>query len=304
VTVRRSLPILLAFGTLVAGCRKEPDAPRPPAPATDSVQASADTVDPRDADPVVRMVAQWSRNLQTALDVRLSEIRSLPIGRERDSGLLELARTWDRYETVDSMVGWINGEPAVLGAMYPADQDSSRRLRIEWWLRQAGLIHDVVEGEFFALPHLGARMDLFEDILTPSTRAFLLYRASADRLPLTNQEGVELPLDSLPERILALETIHRIHEGTVAADEARQEALLLVQYLWGQEHDPSFDAESRAQPVYLACWRRLASEPFDSPIHEAMVEWIEALDAAGGEDSPVLQALRSRLENRLEALRR
>jgi hypothetical protein len=284
----------------VFGCRSEEKSPTPD-PAVDTSGATTPMLtDSVEQDPVVREFQRWSRSLQTALAESIAQVQAIPIGRERDSALLRLVRTWDRSDSADSLVSWVNRTPGGLAALYPADGDTSRRDRILWWLSRSGLIHDVIEGEFFVLPHVGARMDLLEDILTPSTRAYMGYRAGADRIPLTNQEGVEIPWDSVSARILALEAIHRTHQGTVAADQARRDALLLAGYLIGHdEFDPCFEESGEAHPARLKAWRRLAGEAFDSPIHEAMAEWVEALDAAGLRKNSDLESLRTRLETRL-----
>lgn len=300
----RTFLLPLSTILLLAACRSEDRTPAPPPSSVPEAVDTTTSTDSVETDPVVREFRRWSRSLQASLVASLSEVRAIPLGRERDSALLVLVRTWDTHDSADSMVAWANRDPAVLGAFYPEDQDSSRRERIVTWLGRAGLIHDVIEGELFVLPHVGARMDLLEDLLTPSTRAYMDFRAGADRIPLTNQQGIEIPWDSLSSRILALESIHRTHQGTVAADQARQDALLLAEYLIGRdEFDPCFDEEGQVHPGRLPAWRRLVAQPFDSPIHEVMAEWVDALDAAGLRRTPDLEALRSNLETRLRALR-
>lgn len=297
---------LLPLTTILflAACRTEDKSPAPP-PSIDS--AAVDTTfmtDSVETDPVLRECQRWSRSILVSLEAALAEVRAIPLGRERDSALLVLVRTWDTHDSADSMVAWANRDPAVLGALYPDDQDSSRRQRIKMWLGRAGLIYDVIEGELFVLPHVGARLDLLEDLLTPSTRAYMNFRAGADRIPLTNQEGIEIPWDSLSSRILSLESIYRTYQGSVAADQARQDALLLAEYLIGRdEFDPCFDEEGQVHPGRLPAWRRLVAQPFDSPIHEVMAEWVDALDAAGLRGSPKLEAVRDGLESRLRGLR-
>lgn len=307
----RTFLLPLSTILLLAACRSEDRTPAPPPSSVPEAVDTTTSTDSVETDPVVREFRRWSRSLQASLVASLSEVRAIPLGRERDSALLVLIQTWHTNESADSMVAWANRNPAVLGALYLADQDSSRRQRIEMWLARAGLIDDGFLGEFEVRPYVGARMDLLKDLLTPTTLAYLKFGAGAGRIPPTDREGIEVPWDSLSSRILTLESIHRTQRGTVAADKARQDALLLAGYLIGHDefdpvHDqfePCFDENGEVHPGRLRAWRRLAAQPFDSPIHEIMAEWVSALDAAGLRNNPDLGSLHSGLLARLRALR-
>jgi len=267
-------PVTDSVPTLPDTAAAPPDTVAIPATPPDAAEPG-DTLDPKLFQALRSRLAPWAESL------RLEAVR---IGRlpppARDRAILDLDAKWE-------------GIAYNSDASLPLDESRNERLwedgpnrdwttgRLERIFGRAGFAAYPEEGAWYTTSALGLRLDLLAPLASPAMRQFLSLRATMAAYDCWEDAGIVCPIDTLVERVLALEPL--LSDSVVGKPATEQTAFLLEGILAGADNTPSHDAQQDlALPEFVDAWRKLAKESRDPGTRKLMKDWMKTFHACGG----------------------
>lgn len=171
---------------------------------------------------------------------------------------------------------WVTGDSAAVG-------------EAEAWFRSRGLRLTWSEGSAYPSEDTGAWLRLAGPFVTTAMREYLARRDHDEAQGFTNDAALQIPWDSLAERIVAWDAFIEGHAGFVLVRDAEMwRGIYLRTYLTGLDNSRVF--EDGLVPEVRRSYERFVERHGTTRTGRLLAEYLEVLRGSGGRETAEVHA--------------
>jgi hypothetical protein len=280
------MPILLVL-ILLSACARERQPARPGAETPTVVSSPSAGHNGSLPTLAPEMVSTWFARM---------DVRVQPVARQRDSVAVILRRDSGttsadslfiafrgRYASTIDSIGretWDDAPFQNWLISSAAASDSAER-----FFEARGLRLTSSEGSAYPTENTGVLGRTLKPFLTAALRAFLALREHDEAQGFSDDAALQIPWDSVGERVTAWERLLNAHPAFVAKDEAQWwYDLYLSTYLTGMDNSPVFD--DTLAPALRASYQRFVRLHRDTRAGRLVRAYLDVLQSTGFRSAP------------------